>query len=158
MSGLVQDRLPLVLRIPPKLAADTVCKGPAVSEVRSEETLKFRPSDWSFFCGATLMLMPSFGHHTAQKRGGKRDAIGPVGSDGFKVVLTLLTKAVTVQVRIPIIKVGEPGFQRLLSKLCLYGSGSLSLILVFQVGFHELLKQPIGGSSGNRSKNWSLWG
>ena len=140
MSCPVQDGLRLVLRISPKLAADTVCKGPAVSEVRPEETLKFRPSDWSFFRGATLMLMPSLGHRTAQKRGGKRDAIGPVGSGGFKVVLTLLTKAVAVQVRIPIIEVGEPGFQRLLSKLCLNWSKRRSLILVLQVGFYELLE------------------
>ena len=86
------------------------------------------------------MLMPSLGHRTAQKRGGKRDAVGPVGSGGFKVVLTLLTKAVAVQVRILIIKVGESGFQRLLSKLCLDWSEKQSLILVLQVGFHELLK------------------
>ena len=65
------------------------------------------------------MLMPLLGHCTMQKRGGKRDAVEPVGSGGFKVVLTLLTKAVAIQVRIPIIEVGEPGIQRLLPKLCM---------------------------------------
>ena len=140
MSCPVQDKLHLVLRIPPKLAADTVYKGLAVSEVRPKETLKFRPSDWSFFRGATLILMPFLGYHIAQKQGGKRDAIGPVGSGGFKVVLTLLTKAVAVQVRIPIIEVGELGFQRFLLKLCLNWSGRWSLILVLQVGFHKLLE------------------
>ena len=119
VSGPVQDGLRLVLRIPPKLAADTVCKGSVVSEVCSKEALEFRPSDWSLFHGATLVLMPSLGHRTAQKRGGKRDAVGPVGSGGFKVILTLLTKAVAVQVRILIIEVGEPGLQQLLLKLCL---------------------------------------
>ena len=157
VSGPVQDGLRLVLRIPPKLAANTVCKGSVVSEVRPEETLEFSPSKWSLFRGATLMLMPSLGYHTTQKRGSKWDTVGPVGSGGFKVVLTLLTKAVAVQVRIPIIEVGKPGFQRLLSKLCLDWSGRQSLILVLQVDFHELLEQPIGRSrSGNRRKDWSI--
>ena len=119
VSGPVQDGLRLVLRIPPKLAANTICKGSVVSEVRPEETLEFRPSDWSFFCGATVMLMLSLGHRTTQERGGKWDTVGCIGSGGFKVILTLLTKAVAVQVRISIIKVGEQGLQRLLSKLCL---------------------------------------
>ena len=103
VSGPVQDGLCLVLRIPPKLAANTVCKGLVVSEVCLEETLEFRPSDWSLFRGATLMLMSLLGHRTTQKRGGKWDTVRPIGSGGFKVVLTLLTKAVAVQVRIPII-------------------------------------------------------
>ena len=146
MSGPVEDGFRLVLRIPPKLAANTVCKGSVVSEVCPEETLEFRPSDWSLFRGATLMLMPSLGHRTTQKRGGEWDTVGPVGSGGFKVVLTLLTKAVAVQVRISIIEVGEPGFQRLLSKFCLDRSGRQSLVLVLQIGFYELLEQPIGRS------------
>ena len=87
-----------------------------------------------------LMLMPLLGYRNTQKRGGKKDVIGPVGAGGFKVILTLLTKVVAVQVRIPIIEVEEPGFQRLLSKLCLNWSGRRSLILVLQVGFHELLE------------------
>ena len=96
VSGPVQDGLRLVLRIPPKLATNTVCKGSVVSEVRPEETLEFSPSKWSLFRRARFVLMPSLGHRTTQKRGGKGDAIGSVGSSGFKVVLTLLTKAVAV--------------------------------------------------------------
>ena len=146
VSGPVQDGLRLVLKIPPKLAADTVWKGLVISEVCAEEILEFRPSDWSFFRGAMLMLMPSLGHRTTQKRGSKRDAVGPVESGGFKMVLTLLTKAIAVQVRISIIEFGEPGFQRLLSRFYLDRSGRQSLVLVLQVGFHELLEQPIGRS------------
>ena len=140
VSGPVQDGLRLVLRIPPKLTADIVCKGSVVSKVCAEETLEFRPSDWSLFCEATLMLIPSLGHRTAQKRGSKRDTVGPVGFGGFKVILTLLTKAVAIQVRISIIEVGEPSLQWLLSKFYLDWSGRQSLVLVFQVGFHELLE------------------
>ena len=61
------------------------------------------------------------------------------------MILTLLTKAVAVQVRILIIYVGESSLQRLLSKLSLHRSWKrgLVLVLVLQVSFHELLKKPL---------------
>ena len=96
------------------------------------------------------MLMLLLGHRITQKRGGKWDMVGPVGSGSFKVVFTLLTKVVVVQMRIPIIEVGKPGFQRLLSKLCLDWSKKQSLILILQVDFYELLEQPI---SRSRNRN-----
>ena len=70
------------------------------------------------------------------------------------MVLTLLTKAIAVQVRVPIIKVGEPGLQRLLSRLCLDRRGSWGpvLVLILQVGFYELLEKPL---VGRRSRSWS---
>ena len=102
------------------------------------------------------MLMPSLGHHTMQEQGGKWDKVGPVGFGNFKVVLTLLTKAVVVQIKISIIEVGEPSLQRLLSKRCLDLSGRQSLILVFQMDFHELehLKIP---HHLLRKSLWGLW-
>ena len=75
------------------------------------------------------------------------------------MVLTLLTKAIAVQVRVPIIKVGEPGLQQLLSRFCLDRSRrrGLVLVLVLQVGFHELLEKPlVGGRSGSWSGSGSL--
>ena len=75
------------------------------------------------------------------------------------MVLTLLTKAIAVQVRVSIIKVGEPGLQRLLSRLCLDRNRrwGLVLVLVLQVGFHELLEKLfVGGRSGNWSGSGSL--
>ena len=96
VSGSVQDGLCLVLKIAPKLAIDTICKGSVVFEVCLEKVFEFSPSKWSLFHKATFMLMPSLGHRTTQKQGGKKDAVRPVGSESFKVVLTLLTKAVAV--------------------------------------------------------------
>lgn len=63
------------------------------------------------------MLVLLLGHCTTQKRGYKRDTVGPAGSGGFKVVLALLTKTAVVQVEILIIEVGEPSLEQLLSKL-----------------------------------------
>ena len=80
-------------------------------------------------------------------------------SGGVKVVLTLLTKTIAVQVRVHIIKVGEPGLQRLLLKFCLDRSGrrGLVLVLVLQVDFHELLEKPlVRGRSGSWSGSGSL--
>ena len=42
------------------------------------------------------MLMLLLAYYTTQKRGGKKDAVGLIGSDDFKVVLTLLIKVVAV--------------------------------------------------------------
>lgn len=89
------------------------------------------------------MLMPLIGHRTIQIRGGKRDAVGPAGSGGFKMVFTLLTNVVAVQIKIFIIEVKELGLQQLLFKLCLNQNGRPSLILIFQISFYELLKQLI---------------
>ena len=71
VSGPVQDGLPLELRIPPKLAADLVCKSLVVSEVCAKETLELHLSNWSLFRRATFMLIPSLGHRTMQKLGGE---------------------------------------------------------------------------------------
>ena len=119
VSGPVQDGLRLVLRISPKLTIDTVCKGSIFSKICPEKTLKFCPSNWNFFRRAMFMLMPLLDPYTTKKWSGKKDTIGLIRSGSFKVVFILLTKAVTVQVRIPIIEVGEPAFQWLLSKLYL---------------------------------------
>ena len=54
-----------------------------------------------------------------EEQSGKWDVIGPISSGDVKVILTLLTKAVAVQVRVFIIKIGELGLQQLLLKLCL---------------------------------------
>lgn len=56
------------------------------------------------------MLMPSLGHHTVQKRDGKKDVVGFVGLSGFKIIFIFLTKTVVVQVSIFIIEVRETGF------------------------------------------------
>ena len=109
VSSLVQDALRLILRIPPKLAVDIVCKDLVMSEVRPEKTLEFRPSNWSFFHRATFVLILLLGYHTMQKQGGKRHVVGFIDSGSFKVALTLLTKTVAVQVRISIIEIGKPG-------------------------------------------------
>ena len=66
-----------------------------------------------------FILMLLLGHHTTQEQGAKKDAVGLVGFGSVKIILILLTKAVTVQVKISIIRFGEPGLQRLFLMLCL---------------------------------------
>lgn len=51
-------------------------------------------------------------HQITQKQGGKKDAVGPVSLNGFKVIFTLLTIVVVVQVR-------ELNLQKLFLKPCL---------------------------------------
>lgn len=75
--------------------------------------------------------MSFLSHCTVQKQNGKKDAVRPVGPNIFKVIFILLTKAVAVQMKISIVKVGKAGLQKLFSKLYLDESKKLSLILVF---------------------------
>ena len=82
----------LILKIPPKLTADTICKSSVISEVCLEETLEFYPSDWSLFYKAMLILIPLLDYRTIQKQGGKRDAFRPIGPNNFKIVLIFLAK------------------------------------------------------------------
>lgn len=96
MSGPLQDELYLILKILPKLTVDTVCKGLVVSEIYPKDTLKFRPSNWNFVCGAMFILMPSLEHCTTQKQGSKKDAFEPLGFGNVKVFFTPLTKVIAV--------------------------------------------------------------
>ena len=51
-----------------------------------------------------------------EKQSGKWDAFRSAGSSGLEVVLTLLAEAVAVHVRVFIIEVGEPSFERLFAR------------------------------------------
>lgn len=64
--------------------------------------------------------------------------VRPTGSNGFKVIFTLLAKVIAVKMEILIIEFRELSLQQLLLKLYLDWRGSL--ILVISVGFHELLE------------------
>lgn len=86
-----------------------------------------------------------------QKQSGKRDAVRPTGPSSFNVVLILLAKVVIVQIKISIIEVREQSLQQLFLKFSLDQSKKKSLILVFQLGFHELLEHSI---VRKKSKSW----
>ena len=106
-----------------------------------------------------FLLVPTLYNWPTEERGGKWDAVGPASSGGIKVVLTLLTKAIAVQVRVPIIKAGKHGLQRLLLRFCLdrRKRRGLVLVVVLQVGFYELLEKPfVRGRSGSWSDSKSL--
>ena len=80
-----------------ELAADAVSKSSIVSEVLAKEVLEFQLCHRVHGFGATFMLVPLLINQPAEERGGKRDAVGPVGSSSFKVIITLLTKLVVIQ-------------------------------------------------------------
>lgn len=96
VSNPVQNKLCLVLKISYKVTTDTICKGLVISEVCPEKILKFRLSDWDLFCSAMLIFMLLLGYYIMQKQGSKKDMFGPTSFGGFKTVLTLLIKAITV--------------------------------------------------------------
>ena len=108
-----------------------------------------------------FILVLTLYYKPIEKRGNRSNAVRPAGFSSVKVVLPLVTKILVVEVRIPIIKVGELCFQRLLLKIYLDWSEKrglvLVLILVFQARFHELFeKLLIRGQSGSWGEGGSL--
>ena len=83
-----------MLRDTSELTKDAVSKNPIISKVLSKEVLEFLPRHWILGLGATLLLMPSLNHRPAEKRGGKRDPIWPIGPGGM--VLTLLAETIAI--------------------------------------------------------------
>ena len=87
-----------MLRDTSELAKDAISKSPIISKFRLEKILKFLPRHRILTLGATLLLVPSLDHRPADKRGGKRDLIWPIGLGGFEMVLTLLAKTIAIEV------------------------------------------------------------
>ena len=77
-----------------------------------------------------IMLVPTLYYCLIKERSDKWDAVGSAGFGIIKVVLILLTKTIAVQVKIAIIKIGEPDLQQLLSKLYLDQSTRRDLVLI----------------------------
>lgn len=88
-----------------ELAASVVGEGPVVFMVLSEEILELGPRHRFLDFGATFMLVPLLNYYSAEKRGGKKDLVGPVSPNGFKVIFILLIELVAIQVQIAIVKV-----------------------------------------------------
>ena len=85
-----------MLRDTSELAEDAVSKSPIISKVCLEKTLKFLPRHRILGLGAMLFLLLSLDHRPAEKQGGKRDSIWPIGLDGFEMVLTLLAEMIAI--------------------------------------------------------------
>lgn len=73
-------------------------------------------------------------------------------SNGLKIVFSLLTKLLTVYMRVPKIEVKEPSFERLLLRFNIL----IQTLIGIQIGLYELLQKVIGRSRGGyRSGNGS---
>lgn len=140
VSSLVQNRPWLVLRILPKLTADTVYKTRSFPKfvwkklLNSTQVIKASSIKWYlcwYYYWVTILR---------KKQGSKKNAVGPTSSGSYEVVFTLLTKIVAIQVEVSIIEVETPGLQRLLLKFCLDWSRKQSLILIRQMGLYEILE------------------
>ena len=79
-----------------ELAEDAVSKNRIISKVCLEKILEFFLRYWLLGPKAMLLLVPLLDHRPAEKRGGKRDSIWPIGSSGFEIVLTLLAKMIAI--------------------------------------------------------------
>ena len=85
-----------MLRDTLELAKDAVSENQIISKVLSEKILEFLPRHQILGLGATLLLVPLLDHRPAEKQGGKKDSIWPIGPGGFEMVLTLLAEPIAI--------------------------------------------------------------
>ena len=85
-----------MLRDTSELAKDAVSKSPIISKVRLEKIFEFLLRHQILGLEATLLLVPSLDHCSAEKQGGKKDSIWPIGPGGFEMVLTLLAETIAI--------------------------------------------------------------
>ena len=143
----VEDFLLLVLGVPLELSPIGVHKGLGVTQATAEECLEFVPCDRDGGVGvmSPLVLLPAEADPVPQEGRGKGNPGRSRGSDGSKIVFTLLTEVVAVHVGLPAVYVRGMGLQLLAG--CLGNDGSRS-----GSGSRN------GSRNGSRSKNGSRSG
>ena len=77
-----------------ELAKNAISKSPIICKVLSKKILEFLLHHQIPGLGATLLLMPLLDHRPAEKRGGKRDLIWPIGPNGMVLILLAETIAI----------------------------------------------------------------
>ena len=120
----VEDFLLLVLKVLLELSPIGVHKGLGVTQAPVEERLELVPCDrnWSVGVISPLVLLPAEADPVPQKGCGKWNPDRLRGSSGSKIVLTLLTKVVTVYMRLSAVYIQGTGLQLLPG--CLGNDGS----------------------------------
>lgn len=83
---------------------------PRISEVLPKEGLEFRPGQGGNSFLAALVLLPSKADPATKKRGCEGSLVGPRRPGGVEMVLGLSAEVVTLHMRLPELKVVEPGF------------------------------------------------
>ena len=81
-----------------ELAKDTVSKNLIISKVCLEKILEFFLRYRILSLRAMLLLVLLLDHYSAEKRGGKKDLIWPIGLGGFEIVFTLLAETIAIEV------------------------------------------------------------
>ena len=87
-----------MLRNTSELAEDAVSESPIISKVSLEKILEFLPRHRILGPGAMPLLVPLLDHRPAEKRGGKRDSIWPIGPGGFEMVDDEMSEKATMQI------------------------------------------------------------
>lgn len=86
----------LILKNPSELVKNIVSKSPIVFKVFSEKIFKLSLCHQFLGFEAMFILMLLLNYHSIKKLDGKKDLVGPIGLNGFKVIFILLTKPVTI--------------------------------------------------------------
>ncbi len=111
VRGPILEPLLLVLRASLNSAPDGIQERTGIFDILSKESLEIHPRQGghSFALDSALVLVPTNADPTTKERGCKGCAIATLGAGGVEVILTLLTKVVTLLMKLPKVEVGEPG-------------------------------------------------
>lgn len=98
INDLIQHRLKLVLTVPFQLTTCAVSKNLVMPKVFSIKILEFNSRHQSFSLKVMFILMLKIYSKFAKKHGGKKNAIGFVGSGGVKIVFIQLVKPLVIYI------------------------------------------------------------
>lgn len=148
----------LILIVLPNLISDDIYKQPKVFVTLLEEGLKFILGQ-KILDGLILqlVLIPAKASPVIKEKSGKEYLIKASGTDGGKIILTLLAEVVILYVGFFIIEVWESGFEQTFSKTQ-FQTTRLCLKELIPAEFCNSLKVFFSVSGKNWSKNQSIWG
>lgn len=149
--------LVLVSRRLLKMLATRYYKGLEVPQVLVEKSLELIPRDWNkaVYILLSLILLLLEPDPVLEKKQGKRNFVSLPSYRSSKVVFILLTKVVSLHMRLFAIHIRETGFQRFISRL-LGGDRSLGLWNdlknLLQLFFNVFENKKCSGRDNNNGK------
>lgn len=116
MNSSIYYKLEVIVRVLPELTANTVSKTPVVFKVFFKKILEFDLCHQDFSLRATFMLILILYNQFLKKQGDKKNAVGPISPGNVKIVFTLLAKLVAIYMRVSIIEIRKPNFEKLFAR------------------------------------------
>lgn len=125
--GQIWNIFLLVLGVSFDLDLIAINKNPKISQVLWKNSLELFPGnqDWALSLIFLLTLLPTKVDVVMHEKSCKENVVGPLGSGGGKLILTLLAKIIIFHVRLTMIYIWCWNLERFLTEFGRRGSSSL---------------------------------